>query len=390
MTNSIFRWADPGPVHTCPLDGSSKVDYVGEAKVLSVDDNGLYTVVCSAGQFTGRPTFNIGENFLKSGVAVAITVCNREALITGRLRVTRDDLDRDGKVKQDKSSTIGSPGDATLRPHTTVDKDATSEVTVTGGNVVKVKSNSNTYMNMHPTNDAIQMACSEFIQYTDAYRMQSGKTSTSSATSATLNTITTQSFKSKQGSSRTEVTVKNGTVSGNVVHDFSVGSLSTGGGKTTGDVEFNWTIDKDGNWQVQNSKTIKFGDTADQAMVLGDELVALEKKLIAEMNALRTDMIAASATLLGGASALTSVVAEYIKLTIDVPAGKLVLGPALVAFASTVTAAATTLTKSATKSKLSLTALGKLYLLSKGVTKEKILSDYCSLQKKAPKQGIHS
>ena len=411
MNESIFDFANQAPEIPQPLDSAAYQDpgkeksnnfvtFLGEAYVSGRDKHGFYKIMCSAGgPFLGRPIFNIGENILKTGIAVAVAIVNNEALILGKLRPVTDKLKSDGVATLDKSAIVGSPGDATIRPHVSQDKDATAEVTVTGGNQVKLKSTGSTNITMHPSSELIRVACQEYLAYSDGYRIQSGKTSTSSSTSAKLDTVTTESYKDKVGPSRTEIIVKNGKVSLTAVHQMSVNSLVTTGGATAGTVNFQWEIGSSGDWQIKNAKTIKFGDKASEAMVLGDTLNSFLTSEISQVKSDLQTIITSHNNALGIITpALTAVMSIITALTSILNAVPFMgLFTAVNATVATETAKLTAAIPQVAVAKAAIpisvaqhSKLQSQYLTGAGPVKAKILSDFCSLQKTAPIPGTYS
>jgi hypothetical protein len=357
--------------------------YVGEAIIKRTLKNGKYRITTHDNRnFDSRAVFNIGENVLPTGIAVFCICYNGEGFIVGRVRATNDEAKDDGETDTDKSTTIGTEGDATLRSHTTKDDDATAEVTVTRGGVVKVRATGSTNMVLHPHGERLIQKCQTLLAFSDAYRIESGRVSTKGGVS--LPALTTQEFKDKVGPARVEVRIKNGTVEGTTVHQFSVDTLTTAGGATTGVGNFKWTIDNTGTWQVLNTLGIKFGDVSNEPVVLGAQLVSLMKSLIAEMTAIRSSLATYTGALTTAGAAASAAIAAAV---IPTPASN---AAAIGALGSAMASAGPSTSSALTKSAATVTALQSTYLTSAGASKELILSDFFATQKIAPVPGVIS
>jgi hypothetical protein len=385
MTSPLFADHDVPDMPSAVSTDLYKKDgiYVGEAIIKRVLKNGKYRITTHDNRnFDSRAVFNLGENVLPKGIAVFAICYNGEGFIIGRVRATNDEAKDSGETDTDRSTTIGTEGDATLRPHTTKDDETTAEVTVTRGGVVKVRATGATNMVLHPHGERMIQKCQTLLAFSDAYRIESGKVSTKGGVSLTA--LTTQEYKDKVGPARTEVRVKNGTVSGTTVHQFSVDTLVTAAGATTGVGNFKWTIDNTGTWQISNTLGIKFGQLANEPVVLGTQLVTFLKALIQDMTTVRTTLTTMGAALAAAGTAVTSgLVGPQLMIT---P----VVGAALVAFAAATTAAMAPVTAGMAASIAGLSVNQTLYLTPLGVSKELILSDFFATQKIVPIPGVIS
>ncbi len=347
--------------------------YVGEGVIRQVAKDGSYKVALNDNRIIScRAVSNVGESVFPKGIAVFVVVYNAEGYLLGKIRPITDEWKDDGKPKNDKSTTIGTEGDAQLRPHSLDDDTITAEVTVTRGGVVKVKSTGATGITLHPHGERIIQKSQTLLAFTDAYRIESGRTATKAGVK--MDALTEETYKNKVGPSRVEVNVKNGKVDGSVVHRFAVEKLVTAGGATTGTRRFSWGIDEDGNWYVDNAKTIGFGDIADEPVVLGNQLVSLTKKLIQEMTAVRTALTTYTAAIAAAGTAAMSAG----------PGSPFTNAAAITALASGVTAAGTPVAAALGQSIASLSAIQLEFLTPMGPSKEAILSDFFSTQKTTP------
>jgi len=348
--------------------------YVGEGVVRQISKNGNYMVALHDNRVIScRAVSNVGESIFPRGIAVFVVVYNAEGYLLGKIRPVTDGWKDDGKTGNDKSTTIGNQGDAQLRPHSLDDDDISAEVTVTRGGVVRIKSTGATGITFHPHGERIIQKSQTLLAFTDAYRIESGRTATKAGVK--MDALTEETFKNKVGPSRTEVIVKNGKVDGSVVHRFAVEKLVTAGGSTSGTMNFSWDIDESGNWYVDNVKSINFGDTSDEPVVLGNKLVSLTKQLIQEMTSIRTALTTYTAALTAAGGGATS--AASTPLPPQNNAAILILANALTAAGAPV---ATVLGKSIA----SLTAAQMTFLTPIGPIKEAILSDFFSTQKTTP------
>jgi hypothetical protein len=331
--------------------------YVGEGVISKLLKNGKYEVKTHEGDIINcRGVFNIGETVLPSGIAVFVVTHNAEGWILGKIRATLDDDKDDGSVDTDKSAIVGSEGDATLRPHLTSDDSISSEVTVTRGGVVRLKSTGATSITMHPHGERLIQKCQTLLAFSDAYRIESGRVTSKAGVSLTA--LTEEAYKDKVGPARTEVRIKNGSVdvTALTVHQFSVDTLTTAAGATTGLANFRWKVDSTGKWDVVNGLKINFGDIANEPVVLGSTLVKFLKALMSEMTSIRGAL-----STLGVDLAATTVANLSLKMPLT--------GAAL--------------TASAVKSSGAVTALQGVYLDSTAV-----LSDFFATQKLPPVPGV--
>lgn len=355
--------------------------YVGEGVIKQVLKNGQYLVTTNDNRnIACRGVSNVGESIFPKGIAVFVVVYNAEGFVLGKLRVIRDEDKDDGTVEQDKSTTIGSEGDAQIRPQTLNEENVDSEVTVTSGGVVKIKSTGATGITLHPHGEQIIQKSQRLLAFTDAYRIESGRLA--SKTGVVLDVLTAETYKSKAGPSRVEIRVKNGKVDGSIVHRTSVENLVTGGGKTLGTRDFSSEIDDSGNWKIANTSSIKFGDASNEPVVLGNQLVTLLKQVITEMTSVRTALTTYTAALTAAGATAAST------------AGGAPLPPnnqaAILTLSSALTSAGAPVAASLGKSIASLTVLQTTFLTAMGVSKELILSDFFSTQKVPPIPGVVS
>ncbi|MHC4647799.1 MAG: hypothetical protein ACYTBJ_20240, partial [Planctomycetota bacterium] len=226
--------------------------YVGEAIIKAKLANGKYKVTLNDNRIIScRAVFNLGENVFPPGIAVQVIVYNADGFIIGRVRPTEDNETDDGEVDTERSPAVGTEGDATLKSHSTDDSNNRAEVTVTRGGVVKLVSTGATSIIMHPHGERLIQKCQTLVAFSDAYRIESGRSSSTGGVS--LNALTEETYKEKVGPVRTEVRIKNGHVDTSVVHQFSVDTLTTGGGVTSGVGNFKWTIDNTGVWSILNT-----------------------------------------------------------------------------------------------------------------------------------------
>jgi hypothetical protein len=356
----------------------------GEAIIKQVLDNGKYRIAMHGNRlFDARAVFSMGENVLPTGIPVMAMAYNGDAWILGRLRATKDEDSSDGETDTDRSTTIGTPGDAQLRPHVTDDDKISAEVTVTTGGVTKVKASSATNMTLHPIGERIIQRCQSLLAFSDGYRIESGR-KTGKAGSVSMGALTSESYKTKVGPARTEVRVKNGKVSGSTVHQLSVETLSTTGGKTLGTADFKWTVSSSGTWQVKNCKAVKFGQLADEPVVLGNKLVLLLKALITDMTTVRTGLTALATAM---AAANQTLAAALLPPLFLIPP---LVGLAVFVLAQAQAIANTTMGGVMGSSIAGLTITQTSYLTPLGISKELILSDFVSTQKIAPIPGVVS
>jgi hypothetical protein len=356
----------------------------GEAVVRQVLKNGKYRISMHGSHiFDARAVFGIGETVLPTGIPVFAVAYNGDAWILGRMRATSDTGNSDGSTDTDRSTTIGSPGDAQLRPQSTEDKDVTGEVTVTVGSVVKVRSTSATNITLHPVGERIIQRCQSLLAFSDAYRIESGRV-TGKSGGVEFGAITFETYKNKVGPSRTEVRIKNGQVKDSTVHQFSVDNLATSGGKTLGTSDFNWTISDTGDWQVINCSSMKVGDIANEPVVLGAQLVTLLKSLIMDMSTVRTGLNSLGVAMGTANQALSAALTPPSFL---IPP---IVGAAVYALSQAQAVANTTMAAIMTSSVANLTVTQSTYLTPLGVSKELILSDFFSTQKIAPVPGVVS
>ena len=354
----------------------------GEAVVRQVLKNGKYRVAMHGSHiFDARAVFGLGESVLPTGIPVFVVAYNGDAWILGRMRATSDTGKSDGTTDTDRSTTIGSPGDAQLRPQATEDKDITAEVTVTVGGVVKVRTTSATNITLHPVGERIIQRCQSLLAFSDAYRIESGRV-TGKSGGVEFGAITFETYKNKVGPSRTEVRIKNGQVDGTTVHQFSVDNLATTAGKTLGTSDFNWTISDSGDWWVTNCSSMHIGDIANEPVVLGAQLVALLKSLIMDMSTVRAGLNAMG-TAMGAANQTLS-----IALTPPFFLIPPIVGAAVYALSQAQAIANTTMAGIMASSISNLTVTQTTYLTPLGASKELILSDFFSTQKIAPVPGV--
>lgn len=352
--------------------------YVGEAIIKRVLKNGKYRITTNDNRnFDARGVFNMGEVVFPVGIPVFCLVQNADAFIVGRVRPTKDTGSDDGEVDTDRSDTVGTEGDATLKPHSPDEKNISGQVTVTRGSVVKVVSTGATSITLHPHGERIIQKCQTLLAFSDAYRIESGRIT--SKAGVTLGALTEETYKDKVGPSRTEVRISNGQVADSVVHQLSVDSLVTAAGTTTGIPNFKWTIDSDGNWQIENASTIKVGDSASEPIVLGNQFVAFARAIVTEMNALRT-----AVTVLGTALAAAGTTLASGAASAGAWPGPVGGQPVVAAFGTAAAAAGTAASVSATTSSVNVTATQLQYLTPLGISKEAVLSDFFSTQKIAP------
>jgi len=348
--------------------------YVGEGVIRQVMKNGNYKVALHDNRIIAcRAVSSVGESVFPKGIAVFVVVYNAEGYLLGRVRPVTDAWKDDGEPENDKSTTIGTEGDAQLRPHSLDDDTVTGEVTVTRGGVVRIRSTGATGITLHPHGERIIQKSQTLLAFTDAYRIESGRTATKAGVN--MDALTEETFKNKVGPSRTEVVVKNGKVDGSTVHRFAVEKLVTAGGVATGTREFSWDIDESGNWYVDNVHSINFGDMSDEPVVLGNKLVALTKQLIQEMTSIRTALTAYTAALTAAGGGATSAAA-----TPTPPQNN----AAILILANAMTAAGAPVAAVLGKSIASLTAAQTTFLTPMGPIKEAILSDFFSTQKTTP------
>lgn len=347
--------------------------YVGEAKIEAKLKNGKYKCRLPDGRiFQARPSHATGETIYPSGTPVLAICYNADSFILGRIRSTKDEASSDGEVETDSADkAIGNSGDASLRP-ANPKEDTPASVTVTGGGVVAVRSTGENNITLHPGGLCVHRS-ETLRQLNHGYSFDSGKLP-GKVGSVGLSTISTHKYTDRVGPARTEVRVKNGKVGNPVVHEFSVNNLVTAGGVTTGAANFKWTVDGTGNWQITSANTIKFGDFANEPIVLGKQYVTLTKALILDQTTINAANLAAMAT-------LTPLLTTALTLTLSIPMtsignfmGLVILYPSLIAMAAAFTALYTASTTN-------LTAQQLLYLTPYGITNELVLSDLMSTQK---------
>jgi hypothetical protein len=173
--------------------------YVGEAIIKRVLKNGKYRITLHDNRnIDARAVFNVGENILPKGIPVHCIVHNGDGFIIGRVRATNDEDKDDGSTDTDRSETIGTEGDATLRPHSANEKDITAHVTVTRGGVVKLVSTGATSFTLHPHGERIIQKCQTLLAFSDAHRIESGRVTSRGAVSLTA--LTSEAYKDKVGS----------------------------------------------------------------------------------------------------------------------------------------------------------------------------------------------
>lgn len=358
--------------------------FIGEAIVQKQLKNGKYRIRTSQNKiFDARAIFNLGESVIPSGIPVIVIVQNADALILGRVRATRDDDGPDGDTDTDRSTTIGTPGDAQLKPQATEDTNITGEVTVTTGNVVKVRSTGATSITLHPHGERIVQRCQSLLAFTDAHRIESGRKS-GKAGGVQFDALTVESFKARVGPARTEVRVKNGKVDGSTVHQMSVDTLATSGGSTTGATRFKSSIDDTGNWTVGNCSKVKIGDQGNEPVVLGSQLVSLLKAIIQDMSTQRTALTSMSTALQAAGAAMAAVIGTPVGMAPPV------IQAALLAWSAAVQAAHIPNIAAQTSSAATLALLQTQFLTPLGISKELVLSDFFSTQKVAPIPGVVS
>lgn len=355
--------------------------YVGEAKITSVKKGtGKYGIsIHGNSQPDARPVFSVGESVLTEGIAVMVIVYNGEAWILGKLRVTQDDEPDDGVPTTDKPKVIGNKGEVALRPATTDEESLTPYMSVTPGGVAKMQSTGATNITLHPHGERIIQRSQSLLAYTDGYRIESGRKS-GKAGGVNTDTKTTQTFVTKAGPSRTEIVVANGKSVGSV-HAFGIGNVVTASGTTTGTRTFKWGIDESGNWQVGNAASIKFGDIANEPLVLGTQYVTFQKSLISDQTTKNAAGVAAM-------TALTPLLTGALNAALSLPLTPIGNFAAISAFLPAMVAMTAAMTALYNASTANLIAQQTAFLTPLGVSKELILSDWVSTQKIAPIPGI--
>lgn len=357
-------------------------EYVGEGKIEGKLKNGKYKVRIANGTVIQCTSLHsTGETMYPTGIPVIVYTNNADGYILGRVRPVKDENQSDGKVETDESDVIGNPGDAMLQPHSTKEEGNNARVIVTAGGVVKIRASSGCQTSYYPSTGQKLDRCESLLAYSDAYRIESGRKAGKKG-GVVYKASTKEEYVDAVGPVRNRVKVENGDVGSNK-HEFSVSSIATTAGTTSGLTNFKWEIDGSGNWTISHCKTLSVkGLGPSEPVVLGKQYVALQKALILDQTAINAANIAAMST-------LTPLLSTALTLTLALPFtsignffGLMILYPSLIGMTAAFSALYTASTTN-------LTAQQLLYLTPiPGVTNELVLSDYFTSTKLPALPGV--